>query len=55
VFNHPPYSPDLAPSDFHLFLHLKKFNQRIKDISTDSMLCARLAEVGHKVIRRLYQ
>ena len=26
VFNHhPPYSSDLAPSDFHLFLHLKKF------------------------------
>ena len=24
VFNHPPYSPDLAPSDFHLFLLLKK-------------------------------
>ena len=22
---HHPYSPDLAPSDFHLFLHLKKF------------------------------
>ena len=22
---HPPYSPDLSPSDFHLFLHLKKF------------------------------
>ena len=21
----PPYSPDQAPSDFHLFLHLKKF------------------------------
>ena len=21
---HPPYSPDLAPSNFHLFLHLKK-------------------------------
>jgi histone-lysine N-methyltransferase SETMAR len=21
----PPYSQDLAPSDFHLFLHLKKF------------------------------
>jgi len=21
----PPYSPDLAPSDFHPFLHLKKF------------------------------
>jgi histone-lysine N-methyltransferase SETMAR len=24
-FNHPPYSPDLAPSDFHMFLHLKTF------------------------------
>jgi histone-lysine N-methyltransferase SETMAR len=23
--DHPPYSPDLAPSDFHVFLHLKKF------------------------------
>jgi hypothetical protein len=21
----PPYSPDLAPSDFHVFLHLKSF------------------------------
>ena len=24
LMDHPPYSPDLAPSDFHLFLHLKK-------------------------------
>jgi len=24
-FDHPPYSPHLAPSDFHLFLHLKSF------------------------------
>ncbi|GBN55273.1 hypothetical protein AVEN_227281-1, partial [Araneus ventricosus] len=24
-FDHPPYSPDLAPSDFHLFLKLKEF------------------------------
>jgi histone-lysine N-methyltransferase SETMAR len=24
-FNHPPYSPDLAPSDFHVFVHLKTF------------------------------
>ena len=23
--DHPPYSPDLAPSVYHLFLHLKKF------------------------------
>jgi histone-lysine N-methyltransferase SETMAR len=25
IFEHPPYSPDLAPSDYHLFLHLKIF------------------------------
>jgi hypothetical protein len=24
ILDHPPYSPDLAPSDFHLFHHLKK-------------------------------
>lgn len=23
VFDHPSYSPNLAPGDFHLFLHLK--------------------------------
>lgn len=25
VSDHPPYSPDLAPSDYHLFCRLKKF------------------------------
>ena len=25
IFDHPPYSPDLAPSDYHLFMHLKKW------------------------------
>ncbi|GBO46910.1 hypothetical protein AVEN_142840-1 [Araneus ventricosus] len=25
LFDHPPYSPDIAPSDFHLFLKLKEF------------------------------
>jgi transposase len=24
LFDHPPYSPDLAPSDCHLFKYLKK-------------------------------
>jgi hypothetical protein len=24
-FDHPPYSPDLVPSDFHVLLHLKTF------------------------------
>jgi len=23
--DYPPYSPDLAPSDYHLFLHLQNF------------------------------
>jgi hypothetical protein len=25
VVFHPPYCPDLVPSDFHLFTHLKQF------------------------------
>jgi len=25
VFDNPPYSPDLAPSDYHLFMHLKQW------------------------------
>jgi histone-lysine N-methyltransferase SETMAR len=24
-FDHPPYNPDLAPSDFHVILYLKTF------------------------------
>jgi histone-lysine N-methyltransferase SETMAR len=24
-FDHPPYSPDLAPSDYHLFTYLENF------------------------------
>ena len=24
VLSHPPYSPDLAPSDFHFFPHIKR-------------------------------
>ena len=33
TFDHPPYSPDLAPSDYHLFLHLKNWlaSQRFDD------------------------
>ncbi|XP_035231573.1 histone-lysine N-methyltransferase SETMAR-like [Stegodyphus dumicola] len=25
IFEHPPYNPDLAPSDFHLFHELKQW------------------------------
>jgi len=24
ILDHPPYSPNLSPSGFHLFIHLKK-------------------------------
>ncbi|GBM50892.1 hypothetical protein AVEN_178153-1 [Araneus ventricosus] len=32
--NYPPYSPGLAPSDFHLFLHVNKFlsGRRFDDV-----------------------
>jgi transposase len=25
LFDHPPYSPDLVPSDYHLFMHMKNW------------------------------
>ncbi|KAJ4435475.1 hypothetical protein ANN_18091 [Periplaneta americana] len=34
LFDHPPYSPDLAPSDFHVFLHLKKFLSSDEELKT---------------------
>jgi histone-lysine N-methyltransferase SETMAR len=35
--DHPPYSPDLAPSDLYVFLHLKTFSggRRFRDDSED--------------------
>lgn len=35
--DHPPYSPDLAPSDFWLFNHLKKLMRGKKFVSKDDM------------------
>ena len=35
--DHPPYSPDLAPSDYHLFPNLKK-HLRGQRFSTDDEL-----------------
>jgi hypothetical protein len=35
VFEHPAYSPDLAPCDFHLFPKLKEFLGR-KRMETDA-------------------
>ena len=37
ILDHPPYSPDLAPCDFHLFLHLKKHLAGKKFNNNDEM------------------
>jgi len=51
ILDHPPYTPDLAPSDFHLFLHLKqrlagkKFDEVDEvqeEVMTGSKACGRL-------------
>lgn len=40
LIQHPPYSPDLAPSDFHLFAHLKKHLRGIKFECDDEVMYA---------------
>jgi transposase len=37
VLSHPPYSPDLSPSDFHFFPHLKRDLQGIHFTSDDEL------------------
>ena len=38
--DHPPYSPDLAPSDYHLFPELKKQLKRIHFSSDTEIIAA---------------
>ena len=47
---HPPYSPDLAPSDFYLFADLKKMHHGKRFSSDDEVIAATEAyfEVKHK-------
>lgn len=40
LLEHPPYSPDLAPSDFHLFPHLKKFMRGQRFSSNEEVIAA---------------
>ena len=37
ILDHPPYSPDVAPSDFHMFLRQKKHPARKKFDDDDEM------------------
>lgn len=48
VFPHPPYSPDLAPSDYHLFPQIKSAlgGKRFKD---DASLQAEVAAICQKL------
>jgi histone-lysine N-methyltransferase SETMAR len=58
--DHPAHSPDLAPSDFHLFLHLKKHlagqkfyeDEEVKNEVT-TCLCAQAAEFYDIGIQKL--
>jgi len=38
--DHPPYSPDLAPSDYHLFPGLKKKQLKGRHFSSDAEVIA---------------
>jgi hypothetical protein len=55
IFEHSMYSTDLAPSDYHLFLHIKKFlaGQRLRRYQDKKTRSAGLAErLGGELFRR---
>ena len=54
LFDHPPYSPDLAPSDFHLFLHLKKFLSSRQHFHDDEELKTNVTRWFHSQAADLY-
>jgi histone-lysine N-methyltransferase SETMAR len=59
---HPPYSPDLAPSDFYLFLYLKSFlagrrfhdGNEVKEAVT-TCFASQAASFYHEEIQKLVQ
>jgi hypothetical protein len=58
---HPPYSPDLAPIDFHLFVHLKSFlagrwfhDDEVKEAIT-MCFASQAASFYHEGIQKLVQ
>ena len=40
VIPHPAYSPDLAPSDYYLFRHMKKYLKGIRFTSDEDLKAA---------------
>ena len=62
VLNHPPYSPDMAPSDFHLFRSLQHFllGKRLTFVSDvlnnlDKFFEAKSEEFYRRGIEKLYE
>jgi transposase len=51
IFGHPPYSPDLAPSDYHLFTKMKVWlvNQRFR---TNEELVDGVNNLLHNLVAR---
>ncbi|KAJ4428145.1 hypothetical protein ANN_24159 [Periplaneta americana] len=54
LFDHPPYSPDLAPSDFHVFLHLKKFLSSSERFGNDEELMTSVTRWFHSQAAEFY-
>ncbi|KAJ4450280.1 hypothetical protein ANN_01700 [Periplaneta americana] len=54
LFVHPPYSPDLAPSDFHVFLHLKKFLSSGERFGNDEELKTSVTRWFHSQAAEFY-
>jgi hypothetical protein len=51
LFDHPPYSPDLAPSDYHQFIYLNNWSESQRFNSNEELmegvktwLCSQVAE-----------
>ncbi|KAJ4452219.1 hypothetical protein ANN_03737 [Periplaneta americana] len=54
LFDHPPYSPDLAPSDFHVFLHLRKFLSSGEHFGNDEELKTSVTRWFHSQAAEFY-
>jgi transposase len=60
LFDHPPYSPDFAPSDYHLFIYLKNWlrSQRFNNIKlmegVKTWLCSQVEDFFDTGIQKLF-
>jgi histone-lysine N-methyltransferase SETMAR len=49
VLSHPPYSPDLEPSDFHFFPHLKRYLKGAHFTSDDEVKQAVMSQIKQRI------